>query len=305
MTARLPALNCECGSIVESDPFTPNARGGAHRASGYASCLRRCEHCGVGFSNANRNDPRHLTKILRDPFIDLPAWVACGSDSALDNCLNRAHAATKRTEFHSLRSEDHITWTVLRLLQREHALGRAFGHPDKMPDVLAWGAPVPEGSAGAQRLREKVIGILDRIGESARWRTEPDIILDFGDCGVIIIEAKFSSSNEVRSSDYGGWDKYANTDCFRDWDVVRDTGRYELVRNWRLGVELAGERCFKLVNLAQNFSDDERTALARLRIALRTTSARHFTLRTWSSILGHITIPDWFQKYAERRVLHL
>jgi hypothetical protein len=243
--------------------------------------------------------------ILREPFAGLPDWVADGCSLALDSCLNQAHRATKRTEFQSMSSEDHVTWTILRFLQREQALGRAFGHPDLLPDVLVWGAPVPNDSVAAQALRKNVIKVLDRIGEAERWRTEPDIILDFGDSGLVIVEAKLFSDNDSKASDYGGWTTYLDATSVRDPACARSTGRYELVRNWRLGVDLAGDRPFTLVNLAPALSAAERRILAQLRIAFGTSSSRRFKLRTWASLVSAGTVPEWLKRYAARRRLNL
>jgi hypothetical protein len=195
LKARLPSIRCECGTLIESGPFRPNKRGGAPSASGYASCLRRCEVCGIGFSNAKTGNISGLTLILREPFAQMPIWLSEDSDSALDQCLNRAHAAKKRMDFQSLHSEDHVTWTVTKLLQREGALGRAFGHPDcREPDLLIWGAPVPyERNPHGHALRERVIAHLNDLNEQPRFRTEPDLVLDFGNNGVVIVEAKLFS----------------------------------------------------------------------------------------------------------------
>ena len=59
----LMPLPCpDCGAILESRPFTLNARGGAPTVHGYDDCLRRCEPCGIGLSNAG--DPSKV-KVLR------------------------------------------------------------------------------------------------------------------------------------------------------------------------------------------------------------------------------------------------
>ncbi len=296
---RLAPIKCDCGSMIESDPFLPNARGGAKRASGFASCLRRCNACGIGFSNAQ--NPSDVRQILRDPFAGLPPYIAEGSDSALADCLNRSHAKAKKTEFESLRSEDHATWVVMRLLQHELLLGQAFRHPALEPALLVWGVPVPNDCAAGHALRDRVISVLKSLEEYPRRLTEPDVVLDFGSAGIIIVEAKLFSPNESKPESYGGWSKYLNHDAFRDPDCARATGFYQLVRNWRLGSDLAGERPFTFVNLAPEFSANERTGLARLRLACRTSPQRRFVLRRWRAILSGLTVPHWFSDYTRRR----
>ena len=149
---RLPTIACECGAIIVSDAFVPNSRGGAPRASGFAGCLRRCQACGIGFSNCRNTSD--IVSILRDPFVGLPAYVAEGCDRALAECLNRSHTS-KKTEFESLSSEDHVTWTVMRFLQHERWLGQAFRRPGVEPVLLMWGVPVPNDSAEGWAVREK------------------------------------------------------------------------------------------------------------------------------------------------------
>ncbi|MGO9577730.1 MAG: hypothetical protein ACLPTQ_25750 [Terriglobales bacterium] len=297
--AQLPPIKCDCGTTIESEAFVPNARGGATTASDFFSCLRRCNTCGIGFSNAK--NPSDVQKILRDPFAGLPAYIAEGSESALNNCLNRAHAAAKRIQFHSFGSEDHVTWTVIRLLQHERLLGPAFRHPGLEPVLLVWGVSVPNDCTAGQALRDRVINVLNGLGEEQDYRTEPDVVLDFGSAGIVIIEAKLFSLNESQSESYGGWSKYLIHSAFRDPECAHATGLYQLVRNWRLGTELAGERPFTLFNLAPEFAGNERTGLARLRLAFRTSPQRRFVLRRWSGLLSGFVIPDWFSEYARQR----
>ncbi len=298
---QLPSVACDCGATIESDPFVPNTRGGAKRASGFASCLRRCNVCGIGFSNAQ--DPSAVRKILRDPFAGLPAYIAEGSESALADCLNQSHSAAKKTEFESLRSEDHATWTVMRLLQHERLLGRAFRREGRDPVMLMWGVPVPNDDTAGRALRDRIINVSNSLSEKPTRRSEPDVVLDFGDEGVIVIEAKLFSPNERKPETYAGWSKYIDHSVFRDPESACATGYYQLVRNWRIGTALAGERPFTLVNLAPEFAGDERTGLARLRLALRTSRERRFILRRWSALLSGFVVPDWFSDYARRRGL--
>jgi hypothetical protein len=184
---RLPSVACECGAMIVSDEFVPNSRGGAPTASGFDSCLRRCQACGIGFSNSR--NPSDIIRILRDPFVGLPAYVAEGCDRALAECLNQSHTRKKKTDFQSLSSEDHVTWTVMRLLQHERLLGQAFRCPGVEPVLLMWGVPVPNNSAEGWALRDKIIGICDDLKERSKRRTEPDVVLDCGEAGIVIVEA--------------------------------------------------------------------------------------------------------------------
>ncbi len=70
--------------------------------------------------------------------------------------------------------------------------------------MLLWGVPVPQGSVEGKRLRAELIEILlARIVERPDCFTEPDVILDFGKRGLIIIETKLTSSKDEKAPEYG------------------------------------------------------------------------------------------------------
>src|SRR6266702_2737054 len=72
----LPAVPCPlCGSLLSSRSFRPNSRGGAAAATDFGSCLRRCEPCGVGLSNAASTDVDQLQKIDRELLRGVPEWL--------------------------------------------------------------------------------------------------------------------------------------------------------------------------------------------------------------------------------------
>ena len=95
-------------------------------------------------------------------------------------------------------------------------------------------------------------------------------MLNFGEAGIVIIEAKLWSPNEFKEENYGGWPKYLNNAAFRDPGCAHAIGYYQLVRNWRIGCHLAGERRFTLVNLGPEFTRNEARELARLGLSFRT-----------------------------------
>jgi hypothetical protein len=304
----LPPIECTlCGKTLKSDPYTPMpSKRGAQRASNFESCLRRCESCGIGYSNAESRDAKALQRILRDPFLGLPGWVAEGCDRALDECLNRAqkHPEKKRKAFHSFGSEDHATWVAMKLLQREGALSSVFGLDEYAPTMLLWGVPVPNESAPGEILRKKVTSILvDRLREKPDWLTEPDVILDFGEQGIVIIEAKLDSPNDSKSPDYSGWGQYLCQRAFKDPDLARTSGLYQLARNWRLGYELAGNLPFTLVNLAPKFDIKMKRILEKFRDALRVSSKHRFVLMQWETLCAAVPSTKWFCDYTRERGL--
>jgi len=302
MMARLPLIHCPiCSQPLESDEFEPSARGGARRASDYQSCLRRCDRCGIGLSNAKTDDVKKLAIIYRDPFASLPNELREGCEETLEQALNFRNRPTKRVKFASSNSEDRVTWSVFRSLQLAGALGIALGGsgvgpnpvPATEPALLLWGVPVPSDGRRAGGVRQRLVEICDQIGEHPQGRTEPDVIVDFGPAGLVVIEVKYKSKNDVKAETYRGWDTYLTDSlAFLDSKRVRRSGLYELARNWRLGWELAEERPFTLVNLGPEklFAGQGGSRLGEFREGLHGQVNRRFELLTWDRLLGEI--PD-------------
>ena len=69
-----------------SGEYKPNKRGGAFIATSFNKCLRRCEQCGIGFSNAK--NPDSVVKIYRNPLDNIPFEVRAGTLDTLPNALN-------------------------------------------------------------------------------------------------------------------------------------------------------------------------------------------------------------------------
>jgi hypothetical protein len=300
MYKRLSSVTCECGALIVSDEFVPDSRGRAPTANGgYKSCLRRCEDCGIGFSN-NKN-ASGVIQVLRDPFRGLPKFIGEGCERALSECLNTSHRQKKKHDFHSLNSEDHVTWTLMRFLQNGRLLGQAFGHPDVEPILLMWGVPVPNDCSEGWAIREKIIRISNAVHERERQRSEPDVVLDFRGAGIVIIEAKLRSTNDWKEATYEHWPKYQHRAAFGDWDGAVATGYYQLVRNWRIGLSLACGRPLTLINLASAFTADEIKKLERLRLCFRTSRRRCFVLRMWSDVMRGVVTPVWLSEYFRQR----
>ena len=139
-----------------------------------------------------------------------------------------------------------------------------------------------------------------RLNEENGWLTEPDVVLDFGDRGIVVIEAKLTSQNEEQKAGYGGWLRYLNGIAFRDQQLARSSGLYQLVRNWRLGFELAGKRPLLLINLARIFDREERRKLAMLRASLCLSVHHRFRLRNWEQICATVPPSDWVIDYCRK-----
>lgn len=315
--ARLPSVPCpQCDRILKSDEFKPNAQGGARRASGYESCLRRCDDCGIGLSNANTDDLERLTIIHRDPFARLPDWLREGWQETMDQALNVRNRPKKKARFGHSTSEDHVTWTVFRFLQCQGILGKTLRRvgigpdtePPREPTMLLWGVPSPIGDPEGTAVRERIEGVLNQIGEYQDFRSEPDLVLDFQQAGLALVEVKYRSGNAKEPRSSSGWNLYLkSTQAFRDPEMVRRSGLYELARYWRIGCDLAGERPFTLVNLGLDdlFTGHAGEEIERFHACLKRRTTRCFKTLAWADLLRRVDVsPSWFQTYLQGRGLY-
>jgi hypothetical protein len=314
--AKLPTIDCpRCGKKVESKDFNPVSKGGAHHANSYESCLRKCKECGFGFSNANTDQVADLTIIYRNPFWNVPVFIAEGYEFTLKNSMNVVNQPSKLEKFASSKSEDHVTWTVFRYIQTQNEIrdvstkvGIEFARlAIDEPTLLLWGVPIPKDDSHGKSIRHQLENIVDAIGEDSKRRSEPDVILDFGDAGLVFVEVKLWSPNEAKKGDYAGWGKYlASTEAFLDPSKVKRSGFYELSRNWRIAWEMANSRPVALVNLGPDtlFKDDDKANMENFCESLRLSPIRQFLKVTWKTFLDAIpNKPEWFSQYIQNRRL--
>jgi len=306
----LPTVTCpHCGKVVAARQQTV---GQVAAAEDYESCLRKCEPCGLGFSNAFTANIKRLTIIHRNPFASLPLYLAEGHESVLANSFNETNRASKAKYFTFSTSEDHLTWTVFRYLQLEKKLCRAPANlglaimANDEPTMLLWGSPVPWDDVPGGQIRSKLGSISDKLTEKAAQRSEPDVILDFGVAGVVVIEVKHRSPNDQQNADYANWARYINEPkAFQSGDEARRSGLYELARNWRFAFELADGRPFAVVNLGPEwlFTGEHGRRLDAFVKTLRQSKHNRFVTATWQKFLVGFEILPWLKSYlVERQV---
>lgn len=280
---------------------------------GYEDCLRRCDACGVGYSNGRANP----TIVYRNPFDSVPREVRNGVDSTVAQSLNESNRATKRLRFGFSTSEDAVTWVVFSFLARHAPLAlsglgqRLFGFPNAgTPTMLLWGVPVPPDDRG-DSLRARLVAVLDAIGEGRKGRSEPDVILDYGSNGLAFIEVKLHAANSVVSgADVGKFTRYVkNTPAFVDPVTVKNSRMYELARNWRIGWDLASSHSFRLVNLGFPRLFERSPGLELFETGLAIAPARRFLRVSWDSLLESVAmdvagIPGWLKDWLSRRGLN-
>ncbi len=295
-----PMLCKGCGQMIMPDLSLP-----PKRTLLWAKCIFRCE-CGGSYSNSK--EPQKRIWIWREPASNVPPNVREGLDSILARCLNARHRHGKRHAFGSLNSEDAVTWTIFRALQMYHlrnllaALVAPHSNTSSEPIMLLWGASADEGGT---LLRTRLVAILDGLGENPQQFSEPDVILVWPNL-VIFIEVKYTSPNEKKPG-YENFVRYLDhTDLFAvPTEEVKQSGYYELTRNWRIGTEFAGSKEFVLVSLGpsplKHDAEDFRQQLAE-------TGDRRFAFLQWQDLIDAMyaildVLPPWLANYIDDRKL--
>jgi hypothetical protein len=300
MTA-FTSMTCRvCGEAIDPDPVLADA---PVRANGYAACIYRCG-CGAGYSNARDAAARRL--VWCAPELNVPAEVRVGVLEVLAQAVNITNRPQKREKFCSEMSEDAVTWTVIRALQSLGRLDILAGRAatGSAPSLLLWGVPV--GLGADARVADELAAVSRSIGESANYRSEPDVILAWPDL-VMFVEAKYRSPNEERPN-RRGFDRYLECESLFAVSAaaVRAAGFYELTRNWRIGSELADrlDRRFTLLNLGSSAIEASASRFASL---LNQGERRLFQYQSWAELLRRTrkggSLPAWLARHADTRGL--
>ncbi len=279
----------------------------------YEDCLRKCERCDIGASNAKK--PRSVTFIYKDPLENIPPEARDGALDTLCRALNRRSRETKRIRFGFSTSEDAVTWVVFTHLRRSGRLVEALikaglvspEAAEVSPSLLLWGVPIDDSARGLSILLN-LIRRSNELMEHSSSRSEPDVIVDLGRFGLIFIEAKYRSGNEIKPPDYRGWRKYLDA-SWVDWrkEDVRQSGLYELARNWCLMSGLAGDWPKTLVNLGADeiFASQDAERLKRFAFALGSGRTSSFKQISWAKFLDPVIVQSrkWFSDFCRCRHL--
>ncbi len=307
---QLSPVNCpQCGQLAVMHTAV---MGRPKSATSYKSCLRSCEKRGIGFSNVNISDIRKLTLIFKNPLHNIPGEVRAGALEALGNAVNIQNRKNKLKKFAFSTSEDAITWTVFRALQLTDQLRDTFSavgllpaqRASAEPALLLWGVPVPESDSNGRKIADRLTDIARQVKDDPQSRSEPDVVLDFGDPGSVVIEVKHRSPNEIKPANYDGWGDYlGETEAFADPAVVAASGLYELARNWRIAWDLAGNRDFSLVNLGPPSLFD--TAAPQLEGFIKVLPAHcrnRFVKLRWDDLIRSVPkMPGWLGAFLDAR----
>lgn len=280
------------------------------RAHDFESCIRRCQTCGVGASNT---DHPERTYIYLDALNNIPEPSRDGALQALEKALNAQNRINKKIKFGFSSSEDAITWVVFTYLRSRRQLVSTLQHVGIVeagnltiePALLLWGVPIGSSARGEElqvELRRECLA----LNENPDSLSEPDVIVDCGPQGIVLLEVKYRSPNDTKPAGYGNWSKYqlAGRLAWRI-DDVKATGCYELARYWCLIERLASGRKATLVNLGLPalFVGDAGRRLDRFGRALDQTENRLFKTLTWAELLSSVlpAAEDWFSEYCHHK----
>lgn len=276
------------------------------KASSYESCLRRCEDCGVAYSNANKKP----TIIYQDIQNAIPQKIIKNVESVLQNALNKRNRVNKKKKITFSTSEDAVTWVFFKYLCVNKKIGdllKVIGIPTgSYQKVYLWGVDITSDRIEEDPLIETLIKVLDSIGESSNSRSEPDVIIHSPGHSLAIIEVKYLSKND-KISKLEKQDKYLayHPESISDIALARSSGHYELLRNWIIGTTLAKTSPFYLINLGKSnlFEGKSGKSLNTFINSLKTEKGnREFVQFTWEKLLDSISIEDEdIQSYLQER----
>lgn len=271
------------------------------RAFSYEDCIRRCEICKVGASNASKSP----TFIYKNLFDNIPSPLHYKLLFTLDNALNERNRENKKTKISYSTSEDALSWIFFSYflnIGKLSKLANILSIDEEICNVIFWGVPFFPESIGLD-FREKLKKISTMLGEDERSLSEPDVIIITKN-DVFFIEVKLKANNEViPASDK--FNKYLKSGYYTDIKNAKESGHYELIRNWTIGNMLNTTARFRLINLGPEvlFHNKNKSQLIQFKNALSNPSS--FQLLTWESLLdklNELDCEEWFVNDIRRRI---
>ena len=111
---------------------------------------------------------------------------------------------------------------------------------------------------------------------------------------------KYRSANEIRKFGIQSGRYIDDTDAFIRVDAIKSSQLYELTRNWRIGVELASGRPFRLINLV--VAEREPRRIVDFCKAVNPSRGK-FRSVEWRSFVANFVFPEWLTVYLSERQL--
>ncbi len=208
-------------------------------------------------------------------------------------------------------SEDALTWTVFKFLHDTGQLATCLelsglgNRPpnERPPSLLIWGAPVPldqNANEHGWALRQRLISISEWLLENQGSRTEPDVVIDMGQFGIVIVEVKHTSPTRQRSRIMtGGTRIYPEGHpiraslCYRACPQLAIRNRTRLVSAMPLYARLARTK---------TLFQEQDELIGGFEACLPPQGLARFRRLTWNSLLATITDPpEWLVRYVQAR----
>ena len=292
----LDKVKCpSCGELVAP------INGAIKAASSYDGCLRRCEKCGIGFSNS-KNNPSVIYKNYLD---NIPELLQNGLEITLNNSINELNRKNKRNRIGYSTSEDALTWSFFKYFvvreRFEDLLNLLNIKSDgKDYDIYLWGVPISSQS-NKNNFIEKFREVSRNFNETSSKMTEPDVMIKLSD-KIVFIEVKYLSANEIKTGEE--FAKYLIPDVEKE--KLIESGHYELFRNWAFASKLSYGNDFILINLAPKklFSSKSQSKLIQFENSLKSTKGK-FVKLTWEEILEKVNNKEydmWFKNYLNKKL---
>lgn len=250
-------------------------------AKKYDDCIRKCETCEIGASNASENP----TFIYKDYHQNIPQSLQLQTylDETLQNALNKRNRNNKRIRIGYSTSEDALSWIFINYFVQNknlEELKNILGIKDNIEDILMWGVSQIKKDDST---KNKIENICKNLSENPHSYSEPDIII-ITKKEVCFIEVKLKSSNEKTSKK--DFEKYLIDEYYTDKEKAKSTLYYELIRNWTIGNCLAKQdkdsKTMRLINLAPKKSfEKENESLNRFKDSLKT---QNFYMLSWEDV---------------------
>jgi hypothetical protein len=275
------------------------------RTNKYYDCLRRCENCGIGFSNSNKKP----TIIYKNPFENIPKYLHSNLEVTIKNSFNIRNRKNKWNRIGFNTSEDALTWSFFKYLENYNYLITVFGNllNIKFDDakIYYWGYYDNKN----ELIISELLNASDYYGENTISRTEPDIIILFNKKILIFIEVKYLSANtKIPKNKIYKIDQYLrqSKEYYIDRKTVKDCGYYELIRNWSIGCKIREKMKypkFYLLNICPKriFSRDN-TSLTEFSMNLKNKNCI-FSRHSFEELYTLIPQKEkWFMRYFSEKI---
>jgi hypothetical protein len=272
-------------------------------ANSYNDCINKCEDCGIGLSNGEKNQ----TIIYKNYKDNIPIQLHEKLDSILENTLNKYNHKNKINKFGFNTSEDALTWIFFSYFIKNNKTDimlKFLGfEKENIIDIYFWGAGYNNQNKD-NLFRIKLEDVLkNSFKEDINRFSEPDIIIET-DTKVIFIEVKYFSDNAIENETQK-INKYIINDYYKNIENAINSKYYELIRNWSIGNLIADNKKYYLLNVGLKSKFAEEDKKPNIHSFINSLNNKNNFIRlSWNNIIENIkneNIDNWFFKEINKR----